>query len=426
MNENNGERTTATLTDRVRSLRLSETSDASASGAGSRWWWIPWVICALLFATAGIFALEAFSPIDDDLIKKLAEERGLNIGKGGPSPTATTLASLGVQAKSTDSSTLEIALESKGNIVPISLIQVSPKIGGTVLKLNFKEGDQVEEGAVLAELEDIEFRSDRDRALATKRSAEARLGELQKFLAEEIEQAFSDWKDTAAQREQALAKYQRYVALKQRSSVTPEDYEVTKSTFESLEFRSRRLELNYRMMKEEGKGPRYEKIAAARADVQQADAELVKAQWRLDNTKVKAPKTGVILSKKTEEGNIVNPSAFSNGLSASLCEMADLFKMEVDLSIAERDIAKLFKDQECRIRPEAFPARIYRGYVSRIMPMADRSKSSVPVRVKIEFPAIDAKGQPLPAENQGEYLRPEMGAIVTFLNRKAEGEKNGR
>lgn len=426
MNENNGERSTATLTDRVRSLRLSETSDASASGAGSRWWWIPWVICALLFAAAGIFALEAFSPIDDDLIKKLAEERGLNIGKGGPSPTATTLASLGVQSKSTDSSTLEIALESKGNVVPISLIQVSPKIGGTVLKLNFKEGDQVEEGAVLAELEDIEFRSDRDRALATKRAAEARLGELQKYLAEEIEQAFSDWKDTAAQREQAQAKYQRYVALKQRSSVTPEDYEITKGTYESLEFRSRRLELNYRMMKEEGKGPRYEKIAAARAEVQQADADLTKAQWRLDNTRVKAPKTGVILSKKTEEGNIVNPSAFSNGLSASLCEMADLFKMEVDLSIAERDIAKLFKDQECRIRPEAFPARIYRGHISRIMPMADRSKSSVTVRVKIEFPAIDAKGQPLAPENQGEYLRPEMGAIVTFLNRKVEGDRNGR
>ena len=47
------------------------------------------------------------------------------------------------------------------------------------------------------------------------------------------------------------------------------------------------------------------------------------------------------------------------------------------------------------------------------MPMADRSKSSVPVRVMIEFPAVDSK-----MEKQGEYLRPEMGAIVTFLNRK--------
>jgi hypothetical protein len=100
--------------------------------------------------------------------------------------------------------------------------------------------------------------------------------------------------------------------------------------------------------------------------------------------------------------------------------MADLYNLEVDLAIAERDIAKVFKDQECRIKPEAYSNRIYKGYVSRIMPMADRSKSSVPVRVKIEFPAVDSKGEPLPKEAQGEFLRPEMGAIVTFLNRKAK------
>src|ERR1700722_15740376 len=98
--------------------------------------------------------------------------------------------------------------------------------------------------------------------------------------------------------------------------------------------------------------------------------------------------------------------------------MADLLDMEVDLSIAERDLAKTFKGQEFRIRAEAFPNRIYPGYVSRIMPTGDRSKGAVPVRVKILFPAQDAKGEKMEPDRQGEYLRPEMGAIVTFLNRK--------
>ena len=419
MNEtaNNSAPKTSSLSDRVRSLRLSETTE-SPSGGGGIWRWVPWVLCGVLLCATSLLALEAFSPIDDNMVKKLAEERGLNVGKGSSTAATTSLAHLGVKSAPGGSSSLEIALTSKGNIVPISLIQVSPKIGGTVVKLNFKEGDEVQENDVLAELEDIEFRSDRDRLLAAREAAESRLGELQNYLKEEIEQSYNDWKDTVSQRDQAYAKYQRYVGLKQRGSVAPEDFELAKSTFDSLDFRSKRLELSYKLMKDEGKGPRYERIAAAEADVRHANADLVKAQWRLDNTKVKASKTGIILSKKTEEGNIVNPSAFSNGLSASLCEMADLYKMEVDLSIAERDIAKLFKDQECRIQPEAFPNRIYTGYISRIMPMADRSKSSIPVRVKIEFPAIDAKGQPLPPEKQGEYLRPEMGAIVTFLNRK--------
>jgi multidrug efflux pump subunit AcrA (membrane-fusion protein) len=421
---NNGPAKSASLSERVRSLSLSSATEPEPSG-GSRWWWVSWGLCGVLFCVAGLFAMEALSPIDDDMIKKIAEERGLNVGKGGAAP-AVSLAGLGVKSQPNDSAALEISLESKGNIIPASLIQVSPKIGGTVVKLNFKEGDEVQEDQVLAVLEDVEFRSDYDRAKAVKEAAEGRLGELKKFLKDEIEQSYNDWKDTSAQRDQAHFKYQRAIKLKGLGSVAPEDFEAAKSTFESYDYRSKRLELTYRMMKEAGKGPRYEKIAAAEAEVRQAKAELDKAEWRFKNVEVRAPKTSrgkeaisyIILTKKTEEGNIVNPSAFSNGLSASLCEMANLRELLVDLAIAERDIAKLFKNQECRIRPEAYSGRIYRGFIWQIMPVADRSKSSVTVRVMVQFPAIDGKGEPLPAESQGEYLRPEMGAIVTFLNRK--------
>ncbi|NDG14395.1 MAG: hypothetical protein EB110_01815, partial [Betaproteobacteria bacterium] len=50
--------------------------------------------------------------------------------------------------------------------------------------------------------------------------------------------------------------------------------------------------------------------------------------------------------------------------------------------------------------------RGYEGYVSRIMPQANRSKGAIPVRVKIVVP---------PGE-QGRFLKPEMGALVTFFN----------
>ncbi|MHB8971332.1 MAG: hypothetical protein ACYC3X_18785 [Pirellulaceae bacterium] len=54
----------------------------------------------------------------------------------------------------------------------------------------------------------------------------------------------------------------------------------------------------------------------------EAEAELAKAKWRLDNCTIRAPISGTILRKNAEEGNIVNAIAF-NG-SYSLCEMADL------------------------------------------------------------------------------------------------------
>jgi hypothetical protein len=71
-------------------------------------------------------------------------------------------------------------------------------------------------------------------------------------------------------------------------------------------------------------------------------------------------------------------------------------------------VAKIFVDQACRVRCEAYPTRVYEGYVSRLMPIADRAKGAVPVRVKVRVPAAE----------EGVYLKPEMGANVSFYDVK--------
>ena len=62
---------------------------------------------------------------------------------------------------------------------------------------------------------------------------------------------------------------------------------------------------------------------------------------------------------------------------------------------------------------EAYPDRVYAGVVSHLMPIADRSKGAIPVRVKLT----------VPREEEGVYLKPEMGAIVSFYG--AEKVKAG-
>src|SRR5207302_4711953 len=79
-----------------------------------------------------------------------------------------------------------------------------------------------------------------------------------------------------------------------------------------------------------------------------------------------------------------------------------------DLNIQERDISVVQVGQKCRVRAEAYNDRIYEGHVDRLMPIADRAKGAIPVRVKIRIPAAE----------EGVYLKPEMGAIVTFLNQR--------
>src|SRR5258708_40342945 len=109
--------------------------------------------------------------------------------------------------------------------------------------------------------------------------------------------------------------------------------------------------------------------------------------------------SGTILTKKSERGNMVSPVACTG--SQQLCEMADLSDIEVDMSIEERDVSKVFAGQRCKVRAEAFPERVYEGIVSRLMPTADRAKSAIPVRVKLT----------VPKDEEGVFLKPEMGAV---------------
>ena len=91
--------------------------------------------------------------------------------------------------------------------------------------------------------------------------------------------------------------------------------------------------------------------------------------------------------------------------SFSLCDLADLSDLEVELTIEERDISKVAPGQKCKVRTEAYPDRIYEGIVLRSMPIADRNKAAIPVRVKVT----------VPREEEGIYLKPDMTAMVSLL-----------
>lgn len=300
----------------------------------------------------------------------------------------------------------EIALESKGYIIPSHQILVSPQVSGRLLRLHLEEGLRVKKGDLLGEIESTEFEADLARATATLQLTRARLEELETGnRPEEIDQARADLAEAEAQLVQLDAEYIRAKGLIQSKVITKQDFELIESRYQALQRRVQRLKLAVKLAED---GPRKERIDSARAEVKQAEADVTKARWRLDNCRILAPISGTILKKNAEEGNIVNPIAF-NG-SFSLCDLADLADLEVSLDIQERDVSRVFKGQACRVRADAWPDRVYTGVVSRLMPIADRAKGAVPVRVKLT----------VPEDEEGVYLKPEMGAVVAFLNPSAE------
>jgi multidrug efflux pump subunit AcrA (membrane-fusion protein) len=410
MSENNDVQMTkqpTSLTERVQSLRLPGSQPAAR--APRRAAWLPWTLCVLLGVTAAALGVKAFSQSSADAARA-----------GENKDSASTTASSSIHTASSG----QVVLENKGNVVPVHLIQVSPKVAGLILDLHIRdekghvvknergedvvlvEGIRVKEDWVLATLEDVEYRTNYDHIRASLAEAQQNLAVLTDFRQVEIDQAKAKWEEATAQRKQLGLDRIRSSRLR-GSSLAERDYEQADSAYLAMVNHEKSLRIDYELLQH---GPRDRQIAAARRRVEQCKADYDKAKWQLDNCVVRAPTTGTILTKKAEKGNIINPIAFN--ISASLCEMADLSDLEIDLSIQERDIAKVKKGQQCRIVPEAFPDRLYDGYVSRLMPQADRAKGAVPVRVKVIVPKD---------EIQGSYLKPEMGAIVSFL--KPEDKK---
>lgn len=295
-----------------------------------------------------------------------------------------------------------VVLEAKGYIVPARQILVSPEVSARVLELHVVEGRRVTKGEVLARLDPKDFQDDVDRAQAALEAARQRLAELEAIRPEELGAAQAELAEAEAQLVQLQAEWRRAEELRRQNVLSAQEGELAESRYRAMEQRVRRLRHTLKLLE----ASRDRRIRAAQADVQQAAAELSKAQWRLSKCTITAPISGTILKKNAEEGNLINPIAF-NG-SYSLCEMANLADLEVELSIPEREIAKVSLDQKCRVRAEAYPDRVYQGYVSRLMPIADRGKGAVPVRVKVL----------VPPEEEGVYLKPEMGAVVAFYAEK--------
>ena len=102
----------------------------------------------------------------------------------------------------------------------------------------------------------------------------------------------------------------------------------------------------------------------------------------------------------------------NTALNAGICDMADLTDLEVDLEIQERDISKIYVGQDCYVRADAYPNRRYQARVDRILPVANSSKAIIPIRVKVR----------VSREEEGKYLKPQMGAVVSFYNRMAPPE----
>src|SRR5262245_20377070 len=341
-----------TMRDRVDRIRLPDKVDAPLQRDRSSW--LAWALCILLAITCANLWITTRSTDRKKTTLTNTADKDVDKSKNGENKVGGN----------------GTVLESKGYIIPAHQIQVSPiEVSGRIVTLFVEEGKRFNAGDVLAEIDRSSFEADFFEAEAGLQGARVRLDELKNgSRPEEIDLAYAELKETEESLKQAKLDYERNKNLSS-SALSAKEFEQAQYAYTSLLQKVEKLKKTYELVRI---GPRRERIQAAEAEVKLAEARLKRAKWRMDNCTIRAPVSGTILKKSAELGNLVSPLSFN--VSASICEMANLADLEVELDITERDIAKVVVGQPCKIRAEAYPDRTYDGTVDRVMPIANRAK----------------------------------------------------
>jgi len=274
---------------------------------------------------------------------------------------------------------------------------------GRVAWIGVEKGDLVQEGQLLVRLEDSEFRAQVNQANANMAAAQARLDQLrsgsrpQEKMRDKaaVIQAEANLKTAEADYQRSLTLFRAGVTSKAELDHALAERDTKASLVEAAKQASSMTEV----------GPRTEEIRAAQAQVQQMKAALDYANTQLAATEIKAPVAGTVLERIVERGEMVSPSAFGgSGARTSVVDLADLTDLQIELDISQSDFSRLKMEQRAEIVPDAFPNLRYNGFIAEIAPEANRAKSTVQIKVKVD--------------NPNAQLRPEMNARVNFLSDK--------
>jgi HlyD family secretion protein len=295
----------------------------------------------------------------------------------------------------------EVVLTAGGYIVAHHTIQVSSKIVGKVVSVGIEAGDHVKKGQVLVRLDDSEFRAQAEQARATLAAAQAKLKELEAgSRPQQIAAARATSQQAKASLENASLNLKRMRALYISQIASTQQLTDAESKYQVALAQYSNAQQNYELVKV---GPRIEDIHAQRAVVAQSRASLDYAQTMLNACLIRSPIDGTVLERDVEAGEMVSNQNFggNTGVKASVATLANLNDLLAELDINESDFPHVSMRQACRVTADAYPDRVYKGYVYEIAPEADREKATIQAKVKIEHP--------------DGFLRPEMNTHVSFL-----------
>src|SRR5579859_2783941 len=257
-------------------------------------------------------------------------------------------------------------ISASGTIEPSETVDVGAQVAGRITSFGTDINGQtidynsvVEQGAVLAKIDDSVYAADLLVAKAGELTAAANLEQMN------------------ARLDQAEAEWKRAQSLYDSKLMSQVDYDTDKA--------------NYEVAKAN--------VSVARSGVAQAQADLDKAQRNLDFCVIKSPVTGVIIDRRVNIGQTVVSSL--NAPSLFLIA-EDLTKMQIWVAVNEADVARIKPGAPVTFTCDAFPGRQFAGTVGKVRLNATMTQNVVMYTVVVN------------TENPDKVLLPYLTANVDF------------
>jgi len=252
--------------------------------------------------------------------------------------------------------------------VDIRQVQLGFRVSGRVAEMNFDEGDSVKPGDLLARLDAKPYED----AVAAQSAQVANLrATLDKLVAgpraAEIAQARAQLEERMADFENAKLAYDRAFKLRPRQTISEAALDNARASRDTAQARVASAQQALQLLEE---GSRKEDIAAAKASLEGADANLSAAQTSLADTGLRAPAAGVILSRLREPGAIISTSDIIFVLSLDR-------PVWVRSYIPEPLLGKIHPGLEVNVTSDSAPDKPYRGKIGFISPVAEFTPKSV-------------------------------------------------
>ena len=261
------------------------------------------------------------------------------------------------------------ALNATGRVSAQRKASVSTKATGRLEFLGVQEGSIVKAGEILARIENRDVSATQDQAQASLRAAKAN-----------VEQGLAELRD-------AESNLKRSVDLAKKNFISSATLETAEARFDKARAA----------------------VASLNGAIGVAEANVRAANVSVEQTLIRAPFDGVILTKNANVGDIITPFSSAADSKGAVVNMADMSTLEVEADVSEISLGKISVAQPVEIQLDAFPDLRLLGKVSRIVPTVDRSKATV--LVKVEFVEKDKR------------VLPDMSAKVSFLSRELKADE---